>query len=571
MTRRLIALAALLAALAIGLPAMALADTAPSADAPADAIPKPFPEDQIEQLVAPIALYPDALIAQILMASTYPLDLVQANRWLADQEGAEGEALQQAVDAEPWDDSVKALVFFPSVLGFMSDNLDWTQDLGDAVLAQQGDVTDTIQRLRGEADGAGALVSNEQQKVEKAGDTIIIQPAQPEVVYVPSYDPVKVYGDSAPPAKSYYPDAYADASASYDSGYAAGLAAGQEATSVIPGGTVVPAESVYTTESSAGSDSSGLVNFGFGALAGGLLTAAILWDDDDDWNDRIYYGGPGYYGAPSYWSRPNYWNDNGWREPANIDIDRTRNIDIDRNVERGDININKGMVGNEIDRTRVGKWEHNPERRGSVRYRDASTEKRFAAKRGEAVIDRDAARGRVRGEGGGRKLEAPDLSQVKREGAASGGLANLAEKRPEGGGRLADIKAERPAGGGEARAKLQERAPQARDKVQAHAPAAKQKVQAKAPAAKAKAKSAPKPKVKAAAAKKRPVDKAAPRPKVAQAKAQARPKVAAKPAARPKPKASAFKASKPKTARAASNRGGKSRAKAAKRSGGRRG
>ena len=152
----------------------------------------PIPADQLEQLVAPIALYPDALIAQILMASTYPLDVVRADRWLEDQEGLEGEALQKAVDPEPWDDNVKALVFFPSVLGFMSDNLDWTQDLGDAVLAQQGELTDTIQRLRGEADKAGALKSNEQQRVEKAGDTIIIQPAQPEVVYVPTYDPVKV-------------------------------------------------------------------------------------------------------------------------------------------------------------------------------------------------------------------------------------------------------------------------------------------------------------------------------------------------------------------------------------------
>ncbi len=128
------------------------------------------------------------------MASTYPLDVVQANRWLKDHEDLEGEALQKAVDEEAWDDSVKALVFFPSVLEFMSDNLDWTQDLGDAVLAQQGDLTDTIQRLRGEADKAGALASNEAQRVEKSGDTIIIQPAQPEVVYVPTYDPVKVYG-----------------------------------------------------------------------------------------------------------------------------------------------------------------------------------------------------------------------------------------------------------------------------------------------------------------------------------------------------------------------------------------
>jgi hypothetical protein len=174
-----------------------------------------FPAEQLEQLVAPIALYPDALIAQILMASTYPLDVVQANRWLGENEDLKEAALDEAIKEETWDDSVKALVFFPSVLEFMSDNLDWTQDLGDAVLAQQGEVTDTIQRLRAEADQAGTLASTEQQRVEKAGDTIIIQPAQPEVVYVPTYDPVKVYGDSSPPAQQYYPDAYADATSSY--------------------------------------------------------------------------------------------------------------------------------------------------------------------------------------------------------------------------------------------------------------------------------------------------------------------------------------------------------------------
>lgn len=128
----------------------------------------PFPAEQIEQLVAPIALYPDALIAQLLMASTYPLDVVQAKRWVIDNHEIEGEALQTAVDAEEWDESITALVFFPSVLGFMSDNLDWTQDLGDGVLAQQGDVTDATQQLRDQADATGALASNEQQRVEKA-------------------------------------------------------------------------------------------------------------------------------------------------------------------------------------------------------------------------------------------------------------------------------------------------------------------------------------------------------------------------------------------------------------------
>jgi hypothetical protein len=534
-----------------------------------------IPADQLEQLVAPIALYPDALIAQILMASTYPLDVVQANRWLGDQEGIEGEALQTAVDQEEWDDSVKALVFFPSVLGFMSDNLDWTQDLGDAVLAQQGELTDTIQRLRGEADKAGALQSNEAQRVEKAGDTIIIQPAQPEVVYVPTYDPVKVYGQESPPATQYYPDAYADASSSYDAGYAAGRAADDSATAYVPSGEVVPAQTVYpsttvaTTSSGISTDS--LVGFGVGAVAGGLLTAAIMWDDDDDWNDRLYYGGGGYYGGPSYWGQPNYWNNNGWREPANINVDRSRNIE--RNVERGDVTANRGIVGKEVN-----KWEHNPERRGGVRYRDSSTENKFAARRGEANIDRDAARGRVKG--GDRELKAPDLGAVRREGAASGGMSKLAEGR-DAVGRVGD----RQAQGGDRQVRTPDR-DQARDQVRRDGAAggraegireqrpaggdARAKAQAKAPAAKAKAK----PKVQSAAATKRPVNQAAKRPAASQVKrpekAAARPQAQRPAATRASaPKSSAFKqASKSNTARAASNRGGASRAKATNRGGG---
>ena len=581
-------LAPLLAAVSLGIAAPgALGEdkAAPPADAtsaaanPADAKPTaanptdPIPADQLEQLVAPIALYPDALIAQILMASTYPLDVVQANRWLGDHEGLEGEELQKAVDPEEWDDSVKALVFFPSVLGFMSDNLDWTQDLGDAVLAQQGELTDTIQRLRGEADKAGALKSNEAQRVEKAGDTIIIQPAQPEVVYVPTYDPVKAYGQASPPATQYYPDAYADASSSYDSGYAAGRAAGGTATSYVPSGTVVPAETVYpsTTSVVTTSDDSTdeWLSFGVGALAGGLLTAAIMWDDDDDWNDRLYYGGPGHYGGAGYWGGANYWNNSGWREPSNINVDRSRN------VERGDVTVNRGIVGNEVNR-----WEHNPERRGGVRYRDSSTEQKFAARRQEGSIDRDAARGRV--SQGDRDLRAPDLGTVRREGAATGGTTRLAEGR-DAGGRVGDRQG--PAGDRQGRAPDRDQArdqgrDQARDQarrdgaaggraegVKGQRPAGGE-ARAKAPAAKAK------PRAQSAAATKRPVNQAAKRPAASQAK---RPqKTAARPQAqRPQatrasaPKSSAFQqSSRSNTARAASNRGGASRASAGGRSGG---
>lgn len=557
-------LASFLAAISLGIGAAGASGQAQSAP-PADL----FSAEQLRQLVAPIALYPDALIAQILMASTYPLDLVQADRWLEDQQGVEGEALQKAVDQEPWDDSVRALVFFPSVLGFMNDNLDWTQDLGDAVLAQQGELTDTIQRLRGEADKVGALKTNEQQRVEKAGDTIIIQPAKPEVVYVPTYDPVKVYGQESPPATQYYPDTYADASPSYDAGYAAGQAAGESATSRVPGGTLVPAETVYpgTTSVVTTDDSSDeWLSFGVGALAGGLLTAAIMWDDNDDWNDRLYYGGPGYYGGAGYWGGANYWNTNGWREPANINVDRSR--DIQRNVERGDVTINRGSVGNEVKR-----WEHNPERRGGVRYRDASTEQRFAARRQDGAVDRDVARGRL-GEGD-RALEAPDLGTVRREGAATGGTSRLAEAR-DAGGRIGDRQG--PAGDRQVRAPDRDLArDQARDQVRRDGAAGGRaegvrgqgrgggEARARAPAAKAK------PRAQPAAATKRPVNREAARPATSQVKhpeqATARPQAQRPQATRAAaPRSSAFQqASRSDTARAASNRGGVSRASASGR------
>ena len=157
-----------------------------------------FPPEQIEQLLAPIALYPDALLAQVLMASTYPLDIVQASRWIRDHGDLEGEALEQAAAEQGWDPSVQALVFFPDQLARMNDNLDWTQDLGEAYLGQEQEVLDTVQRLRQEAHDAGNLQTNEHQQVVVEGDTIVVQPAEPEVVYVPSYNPATVSAQPAP-------------------------------------------------------------------------------------------------------------------------------------------------------------------------------------------------------------------------------------------------------------------------------------------------------------------------------------------------------------------------------------
>jgi Protein of unknown function (DUF3300) len=151
--------------------------------------------DQLQQLVAPIALYPDSLVAQILAASTFPEQVVEADRWLQANPDAKGDALGQAVDPQPWDPSVKALTAFPSVLGNMDKNLSWTSSLGDAYYNQQQDVMDAVQVMRQRAQAAGNLQSTPQQTVEDQDSTITIQPTETDVVYVPAYDPWLVYGD----------------------------------------------------------------------------------------------------------------------------------------------------------------------------------------------------------------------------------------------------------------------------------------------------------------------------------------------------------------------------------------
>jgi hypothetical protein len=154
--------------------------------------------EQLEALVAPIALYPDALLANLLAASTYPLEVVTAARWAKDHKNLKGDELKTEVGKQSWDDSVKALVSTPSVLDMMNDKLDWTKSLGDAVLAQQPDVMDAIQRLRAKAQANNKLVSNKQQtvtvqKVENK-QVIVIQPTDPNTMYVPYYNPATVYG-----------------------------------------------------------------------------------------------------------------------------------------------------------------------------------------------------------------------------------------------------------------------------------------------------------------------------------------------------------------------------------------
>lgn len=161
-----------------------------------------FQPAQLDQMLAPIALYPDQLLTQILMASTYPLDIVQAARWLQDPNNAalRGAALAAALQPLPWEPSVKALVPFPQVVTMLNEHLDWTQSLGAAFVNQQADVMAQVQVLRQQAFNAGKLQSTPQMVVERQGPAIVLAPANPEVVYVPVYDPAVVYGGWAYPA-----------------------------------------------------------------------------------------------------------------------------------------------------------------------------------------------------------------------------------------------------------------------------------------------------------------------------------------------------------------------------------
>ncbi len=183
------------AVISVGCAAQVPAPTVQTAPPSAAASPG-LSQQQLDQLVAPIALYPDPLLTDILTAATYPLEVVEAQRWVADpaNAGLKGDALAAALDGKDWDASVKSLVPFPQVLQMMDSQLDWTQSLGEAFLAQEADVMDAVQRSRRRAQTAGTLKSSPQETVVNDGDAVTIMPPPTQVIYVPTYDPWCVYG-----------------------------------------------------------------------------------------------------------------------------------------------------------------------------------------------------------------------------------------------------------------------------------------------------------------------------------------------------------------------------------------
>jgi hypothetical protein len=291
----------------------------PAAQAPAAQAPTGQSAEQLEQLVAPIALYPDALVAQILAGSTFPTQIVEADRWMQQNASLKGEDLSKAVDKQPWDESVKALTQFPSVLDNMSKNLSWTSALGDAYFNQQQDVMKAVQELRRKAKDAGNLKTTKEQTVTTSGTggqtTIVIQPASPQVVYVPTYSPTVVYGTPVPA----YP------------GYS---------------GWDVAAAS--------------MISFGVGMMVGAAISGGGCcgwgWNS---WNCN-WHGGSVMYNRNVYVSNSNvfvnrnsyYRNPNNYPRPtpygANGNVNRSGNA----NVNRSGNTVNRGgnMSGNTVNR-----------------------------------------------------------------------------------------------------------------------------------------------------------------------------------------------------------------------------
>ena len=303
-----------------------------------------IPSDQLDSLVAPIALYPDPLLAQVLAASTYPLEVIQLQQWLANHKDLKDKALADAVAQESWDASIQALAGLPDLVNRLANDIKWTTDLGNAFLAQQGEVMDAVQRMRKKAQDRGNLKTTEQQKVEttvvESKPVIVIQQANPEVVYVPSYNPVVVYG---PPVYPYYPLYYPGWGY-----YAAGAA----------------------------------ISFGVGVMMGAFWSGGWGWGCGWGHNDITI-------------NRNNNFNRNNiGNRPSNP---------IAAGGNRGGVGGAGG--GDRVSTLPSGRgntWQHNPEHRGGAPYKDRSTADRFGGTtRGDSLSKRQtSARQQIGRQGG---------------------------------------------------------------------------------------------------------------------------------------------------------------------------
>ena len=344
-----------------------------------------FLPEELEQMVAPIALYPDPLLAQVLMSSTYPLEIVEAARWRKANPDVTGDAVEAALTDQDWDPSVKSIATFPDVLAMMDEKLDWTQKLGDAFLAQQAEVMAAVQRLRAKAKAEGTLMSSKEQTVTEepvppaaapAADapaaapaaaapaaqttTIIkIEPADPEIVYVPTYNPTIVYGAwpyPAYPPYYYYPPMYPPGAAFF--------------------------------------------SFTAGVIIGGAFWGNCNWGSSD----------------------------------IDINVNRNTNINTGNRNNVGNNAGNRGGVGNNAagvgnnaagvgnNAAGGGKWNHDPSHRKGAQYRDSATQNKFGkGQNANNVQSREQFRGRA--------------EQGRQDIAAGGANRDLAGNQLGGGNR----------------------------------------------------------------------------------------------------------------------------------------
>ena len=359
-------------------------DTTPAA-------PK-IPDSQLDSLVSPIALYPDPLVSQILVASTYPLELIQLQQWMQRNSSLKGHSLANAVQQQPWDPSIQSMVAFPDVVNRLAGNIQWTTDLGNAFLAQQADVMNAVQRMRQKALDSGNLKTCSQQIVQtqdldNGQQVIVIQQANPQVVYVPSYDPTVVFGAPAYPYPPfYYP------------GYIAGSA----------------------------------LSFGIGVALGST------------------WGGS--WGYNCGWSHGNVnvnYNNNYNRIAANNGNSFSRNnynnvtVNNVNNVKGGSVNkanIQRGTI-NAGNQTGSSNWQHNPQHRGGAPYGDRVTSNKFSGR----IPGQQPAVSSNRPGGAQRPGSASAYRPTGGSGMGAGSIANRS-----GGSsvkRSSSLSANRPSGG----------------------------------------------------------------------------------------------------------------------------
>ena len=325
-----------------------------------------IPPDQLDSLVAPIALYPDPMLAQTLAASTYPLEIIQLQQWLTKNPGLKDKALADAVAKQPWDPSIQAFAALPEVVKRLADDIQWTADLGNAFLAQQEDVMDAVQRMRKKAQDTGNLKSSEQQTVEtkviENKSVIVVEQANPQVVYVPSYDPVVVYGPAVYPYPPiYYPPA------GY---YAAGMA----------------------------------ISFGVGVMMGAFWSGGWGWGCGWGGNNNI-----------------NINNNNNFNRNSNIGGGNRNNIGSGNRPSNQPARGGGNRGGNST-------WKHNPQHRGGAPYKDRATADRFGGTtRGDSLSNRQSsARQQVGRQGGNLPSNRAGGGAGVSNRAAGGGVGNRA-------------------------------------------------------------------------------------------------------------------------------------------------